>query len=137
MDYRIKARLTKSWYGSLDLTDMTAKVYYYEGDDELMESVPFKFEVCPTCNGTGFYTNPDVDSDGITESEWEHWSSDEREDYFRGAYDEPCSHCNGNCVVPTVDQNRATQEQIDLVHKVIQINTDYAVERYNELKYGY
>ena len=137
MDYRIRAKLTKNWYGALDLADMTADVYYFEGNDELLESVPFKYEVCQTCRGTGFYTDPNVDSHGITQDEWEHWSSDEQENYFNGAYDTPCATCDSNCVVPIVDPSRATQTQIDLVEKVIAINTEYAVQAYNEAKYGY
>jgi hypothetical protein len=138
MDIRIKATLTKKWYGALDLSDMTANVYYWEGDEEIMESVPFMFEVCSTCKGTGFYTNPNIDSNGITEDEFnEEWSFEEQQDYINGKYDMPCATCDGQCVIPVVDPNRGTQSQIDLVEKVNQMHTDYAAERYNELKYGY
>ena len=138
MDHRIIATYTKNWYSRLDMGKMLADVFYYEDQDELIEQVPFKMEVCPTCNGTGFYVNPNIDSNGITQDEWNYeWAHDEKEAYISGEYDAPCATCNGNCVVPVVDQNRATQEQIALVEKVIAIHTEYAVERANEIKYGY
>ena len=58
-----------------------------------------KFVICPTCNGRGTHTNPNIDCGGITASEWAEWGPEEQDRYMSGGYDVTCSHCNGEKVI--------------------------------------
>ena len=138
MDHRIRASLTSKWWGSLDLGKMKATIRHFEGDNEVFTEIPFKYEVCPTCKGTGVYVNPSIDSNGITEDEWDaDWSEESKEDYINGMYDKPCDACDSENVIPIVDESRATQQEVNIYNSVINQKTEYAEELYLELKYGY
>ena len=62
-----------------------------------------KYQVCPTCNGRGTHTNPNIDCGGITASEWAEWGPEEQDYYMSGGYDVTCSHCNGQRVIQELE----------------------------------
>jgi hypothetical protein len=79
-------------------------VYYLlPDDDEDGEPhkgfVPAHYEVCGRCRGTGKHSNPAIDGNGITQSEFAEWDDEDREGYFNGQYDITCSVCIGERVV--------------------------------------
>lgn len=82
-----------------DAEDSREEAHHEGGpaDDEF--SVPFKWAVCPTCNGKGSHVNPSVDCGGLTASDFEE-DPDFGESYMRGDYDVTCSECGGKRVVP-------------------------------------
>ena len=91
---------------SLDTDRMVATVM---GPDGPIGEVAFEFEVCPTCQGTGTHVNPNIDRQGLSPSEMDPGF---REQYFSGAYDQPCNECGGRRVVPSLTPRNAEQEEI-------------------------
>ena len=74
------------------------------------EGMVFQTEiiVCPSCGGEGAYVNPNIDRNGITQSD-EVWDDEEFwEGYASGTYDVPCEECGGRNViqVPTTPEVR-------------------------------
>jgi len=80
---------------------VTLTLWNDEGD-ETEVSLPAKFEVCGTCQGRGSHVNPSIDSQGITQEEFNQ-DPDFEEAYFAGAYDVTCNECGGLRVTPVVD----------------------------------
>ena len=99
--------------------------------EELM--LPAKFEVCYRCEGTGTHTHPDIDGNGITQSEMEELGEDFREDYLNGVYDVQCSLCKGARVTPRADVPRMSFAQkrayVRHLHAKAEYQRDYASER--------
>lgn len=84
----------------------TALIYDLVDDDgdEFQIEVPCKMAVCSTCQGRGRHVNPAIDAGGLTEEDLnDHWSSEEREGYFHGAFDTTCNDCKGKRVVPVAN----------------------------------
>ena len=69
----------------------------HDGTDFLM--VDGKMEVCPTCQGTGSHVRHDLDDSRMVDDMREECDYEGLENYFRGAFDEVCTHCNGANVV--------------------------------------
>jgi len=70
--------------------------------DEYTESgtwVPVRFEVCPLCGGRGKHVNPSIDAHGLSRDDFDEDPAF-AEAYFRGDYDQPCTLCRGEKVVP-------------------------------------
>lgn len=84
-------------------------VFTYENEDgeEVEGRLPARYEVCPRCDGEGSHTNPNIDGNGITASEWAEWDEEDRDNYMSGVYDVSCEKCGGLRVVPVVDDGRA------------------------------
>ena len=113
MDYRDRANIMPKWYKSLDERNMMATVEYYSenSDEEIEEQVPFIYEVCDVCNGTGSHVNPSIDSHGLTHEDFEE-DPDFFEDYMNGEYNVTCYKCNGNRVVPIINKSKPGYEDI-------------------------
>ena len=45
--------------------------------------LPFEFEVCSSCKGRGQYVDPNIDAQGITTEDWEDWSEEDKDNYFK------------------------------------------------------
>lgn len=77
------------------------------------QALPTRFEVCPRCEGNGKHDHPAF-SNGITGEEWNgpDWDDESREAYMSGGYDVHCEECNGERVVPVLDRERCTPEQL-------------------------
>lgn len=138
MDYRVRAALTAKWYDQLDENNSTATVLIYDDSgEEMLITVPFYYNRCDTCDGSGSYVNPSIDSGGITQDDWDDWSHEEQDYYFSGGYDICCATCSGSGEVPEPDTEKATPEQMKLVEAKIKENYLYALEREREIRYGY
>lgn len=61
--------------------------------------VPFTYEVCNLCDGTGSVVNPSIDCYGLTASDFEE-DPGFSEEYMAGHYDISCPTCQGLRVVP-------------------------------------
>lgn len=92
-DHRVRA--ADRWYSHIDENRMVVTVCF---DDEETQ-IPFKWDVCPTCDGKGSHVNPSIDAHGLTADDFAE-DPDFAESYFRGHYDQPCNECNGRRVVP-------------------------------------
>lgn len=84
---------------------------YDDNDDEVEHELPATNEVCDRCDGHGTHTNPSIDGNGITASEWAEWDTDERDAYMNGEYDVTCEKCHGNNVVLVPDTSAMSDEQ--------------------------
>lgn len=80
-------------------------------ENEVEHELPATNEVCGRCDGFGTHTNPNIDGNGITSSEWAEWDYEERESYMNGDYDVTCEECHGNKVVLVPDPNVMSEEQ--------------------------
>lgn len=82
--------------------------FTYVDDDGNEEEVnlPTRYEVCSRCNGEGHHTNPSIDGNGITASEWAEWDDEDKENYMSGVYNVACYECSGKRVVKVVDESR-------------------------------
>lgn len=99
-----------------------------------------KFEICPTCEGRGSHVNPSIDCGGISQSEWQEWDWEDRDDYMSGRYDVVCYECKGKRVIETLDASgSSTKFKAYLDNMVCYMNeASYydALERANELRFG-
>lgn len=134
MDHRDVAAGRGKWYESLDEKHMIAKAGLWdENGDEFEAEVPFKFEVCQTCNGKGSHVNPAIDGHGISPEEFDR-DPDFMEDYLRGTYDVPCYECHGQRVVVVPDE---TTENGKLAIEKMQQLAQWAAEEAHERRMGY
>lgn len=90
--------------------------FTYENDDgeEVEESLPTRFEVCPTCRGNGKHVNRNIDDNGITGSEWAELCAEDEDfadNYMSGMYDVTCEECNGIRVIPEIDVESLSEDQ--------------------------
>lgn len=79
-------------------------VLYDKDGDEREVQLPAVWKICTRCEGNGTHTNPSVDGNGITASEFMEWDPEEREGYFAGHYDVTCEECGGSGKVEVVDE---------------------------------
>lgn len=135
-DHRVQAGERAKWYKSIDARRMVAIVLvnYVDEQDGLETEeeceVPFKFEVCPTCDGKGTHTNPSVDSGGITGSEWAEWDDEDRESYMEGTYDVQCYECRGQRVTPEMDRERVDPKILEHMDRAAREEAEFrAIER--------
>lgn len=99
--------------------------------------VPFRWEVCPTCQGSGCHVNPSIDAGGITREDFDE-DPDFAHDYMSGRYDVQCSECRGKRVVPELEPR--TAEQRAAVQGIVERERrEAAIEREERrnLAYGY
>jgi hypothetical protein len=85
----------------------------HDPEEELVDvELPASFEVCGRCRGHGTHTNPNIDGNGITSSEWAEWDEEDQETYMAGGYDVPCEECGGARVVLVVDCETCEREPV-------------------------
>jgi hypothetical protein len=109
-DSRTRAGRQSKWYDSFDESAMTVQICLEDEEgDEFFETLPVKFEVCPTCDGRGSHVNPSIDSGGLCSDDF-HDDPDFEEEYFSGRYDVNCYECGGKRVVPVVNDNNLTDD---------------------------
>jgi RecJ-like exonuclease len=88
---------------------LTKTMTFYRDDneddagEEYELEVPARWKICSRCKGNGHHSNPSIDGNGITQSEWAEWDEEDREKYMRGAYDVCCECCSGTGKVLVVD----------------------------------
>jgi len=82
-----------------------------DNEDEVDHELPATNEVCWKCDGHGTHTNPSIDGNGITSSEWAEWDPEEQDSYMNGEYDVTCEKCQGSNVVLVPDTSIMSEEQ--------------------------
>ena len=97
--------------------------------------LPYKWDVCPVCEGRGSHVNPSIDAGGLS-LESLHDDPDFSEDYRRGMYDQTCNRCAGKRVVPVVDENRCTPEDLKEYYEEADADADYRAEALAERRMG-
>lgn len=90
---------------------------YDDDDNEVEYTLPATNEVCDRCEGHGTHSNPNIDGNGITASEWAEWHPDEQDAYINGEYDVTCEKCHGNNVITVPDTARMSQDQLKIFHQ--------------------
>lgn len=97
--------------------------------------VPVRMEVCSMCHGSGTVVNPSIDAGGLRDEDFR-GDPDFARDYFYGAYDVKCPHCNGLRVegIPVWDDNNPLHQAIKDFERR-QWEEDRQTRR--ELAYGY
>jgi len=93
-------------------------------ENETEHTLPTKFEVCPTCKGSGTHVNPAIDAHGITRDEFDD-DSDFEEDYLNGRYDVTCHECKGKNVVQVVDPSKADKKTLKLFNGMCRDEADF------------
>ena len=121
--------------------DRVAEQLDGEGVDVWNEDLvfPFEYVVYPTCEGRGSHVDPGVDRDGISRDDFDQDPGFE-EDYFSGAYDVTCFQCNGQRVVPEIDEKHLDAKQkvwLEALRKVQEADYAYAEQCAHERRMGY
>ena len=96
-DRRVRGANDTRWYQSIDDRRMEAVVDFGDGE----RTVPFRWDVCPTCEGQGRHVNPSIDAHGISGDDFRR-DPDFAQEYLAGMYDVPCYGCDGRRVVPVI-----------------------------------
>lgn len=140
-DARDVAANSTSWYSSINSKAMTITIEVIIDDDTFKNlketlsleafnlidkdsgcvTLPMKYIVCPLCYGKGKHVNPSIDSHGITASEWNEWDQEERDLYINGGYDVICYQCNGERVIPEINESLLSNSEKEIV-KIIEEN---------------
>jgi hypothetical protein len=109
-DYRVRALGREPIYEEFDEKRMRAFVILPAGEDGYSkEEIPMTYEVCPTCQGKGTHVNPSIDSQGLTQDDFDE-DPDFEENYFGGQYDVRCYECKGARVVPVINRSACDPE---------------------------
>lgn len=122
----------RKWYSRFDEKKMLLII---ETETEDME-IPAKYEVCGTCDGKGKHVNPAIDSNGLTQEDFDEQGPDFMEDYFSGVYDVPCNECHGERVAPEVDWDRLDEKSTKYVQDWIDDHYTYQAECDRERRMG-
>ncbi len=117
-DPRTRAQYKSKWFSTVDLKAMIATVIIYDADNDIEEevTVPWKYEVCPTCKGKGKHVNPAIDCCGLTEDDFGA-DPDLYEAYQSSLYDVSCYGCEGKRVVPVLDRDKTDPQIVKLLDK--------------------
>lgn len=111
----------------------TATAIGYFNDDEEFVALPYKWTICPCCDGEGRSSSHLGE---ITEDMRDDWSHEEMEGYFAGHYDRDCEHCEGSGKVAEADWSRMTPAQSTAYKLDIQITREMRAEEEMERRFG-
>ncbi|MAG24262.1 hypothetical protein CMI47_01670 [Candidatus Pacearchaeota archaeon] len=126
-DSRTRAARQSKWYTTLDESTMTAQVMVEDEDgDEILETMPVRFEKCGLCDGTGSHVNPSIDSGGLTSDDF-YDDPDFAEEYTSGRYDVTCYECGGKKVTAELDESQLNDRQKEVLHEIHE-NARYEAE---------
>ncbi len=165
MDYRYFCHHKRSWYEKLNQRQTKVLINpenYFEYlentcDEEECEEktnlisslikeddyihLPITLTLCPSCEGKGAYVDPNIDSHGICQDEFDQeWSFEDKENYFSGFYNITCAECNGQKVVPKIDTNYLKKTEIffaKLINKKINEEYQEGIQYQKEMEMGY
>lgn len=111
--------------------------YDYDLDEDVSIDLPAVWEICGVCSGNGSYVNKSIDGNGITHEEWvRDWDDEERQHYFRGAYDVTCTTCNGNGKILVYDMENIAPEIVELIETQERLDDYHDYERESERRFG-
>jgi hypothetical protein len=105
-----------------------------EGFDVEIE-LPWKWGVCPVCEGKGSHVNPAIDCNGLTAEDFAD-DPDFAESYFKGHFDQPCNLCRGRTTIPIVDEERLTPEEKEAYEEHLRCEDDGRAEQIAEMRMG-
>jgi len=97
--------------------------------------LPWKWAVCPTCDGRGKHVNPSIDSNGLTSEDFAE-DLEFAQDYMEGVYDVSCSRCNGRTTIPIVDCDAMSPELRKAHEEDLRTDADYYAECMAEIRMG-
>ncbi len=105
-----------------------------EGWQEERE-LPWKWDVCPVCDGKGSHVNPSIDCGGLTGEDFAE-DPDFAEDYFSGVYDQTCNECHGRTTVAVVDEARCSEEELEALEADLRAEHEIRAEHLAEIRAG-
>lgn len=136
-------RRTDRSEGPYELDAKAGKMSWIEESDEdgaepVVHDIPWRYQVCGTCEGRGTHVNPSVDSQGISEEEFAE-DPDFRENYMSGMYDVTCGECGGQRVVaePDWDALKGKPELLEKLEDAMNEAASSARESRIEREMGY
>ena len=103
------------------------------------EGLPTRWEVCDRCHGEGKHTNPSIDGNGITSSEWQEMcyeDEDFAENYFNGVYDVVCEKCSGKRVMKVVNLAEMSEADVAEWHEQEEQRRQDELDSYYERRAG-
>ena len=111
-------------------------------EDGEIEDIPCVYEVCDDCMGRGTHDPPHLRRGFTMEEMDEYYGPDVYEDfvepYMSGKFDVVCETCKGMRVVLSPDEDRMTEEQLEVFQEAIRAEYEYAMELDAERRYfGY
>ena len=109
--------ISHQWWLEFDERRMTLSFidpdrFDAEEMEEATLEVPAVYAVCPLCEGRGSHVNPSIDSQGLTQEDFEEAGPEFKEDYVAGVFDQPCVQCKGRRVVPVVSRQTPAELQV-------------------------
>jgi len=141
MDRRTNAKNAFEGYNPRSKTITVSFTKYLDDDDmyededgnwheeeEVTLTLPARMEVCDLCSGSGKVVNPSIDAGGLTQDDFDR-DPDFEEEYFSGAYDIGCPQCNGNNVMPVVNEAALDDEQKKKYYQFLEQESFEAAER--------
>lgn len=136
MDHRDRVNMYGNGWPehNIDTNRMTVTFSDFENDEGEFEDIvlPFKFQVCSTCNGKGSHVNPSIDSHGLTSEDF-YEDPDFAEDYFSGVYDVACYECGGKNVTPEIDSEEIEKRGTEQQKKWLKLLDDYMNSYWNDI----
>ena len=140
MDSRDLASISNKWYKKIDERAMRVAVEIYDNDgDSYIYNFPMRYEVCHLCEGRGRHVNPSIDSHGISSEEF-YEDPDFAEEYFSGSYDVSCYECQGKKVVPSIEVDMLSKEDMEhyfLYEEMMEHRETELRQRAYEIRMGY
>jgi len=100
-----------SWLERLEINGQLSSVHNFRAnflDAQEKRMLPYKWGVCPVCNGSGSHVNPAIDCSGLSAADFEENPDFERE-YRKGEYDMKCNFCRGRTTVPVPDFSKISE----------------------------
>lgn len=128
-DHRVRSR--DKWYTEFMEDAMSAFITI--GEEDIL--VPCKYEVCPTCNGTGKHVNPSIDCEGLTAEDFAR-DPDFAQDYASGHYDMTCYGCGGKRVVPVMDREKIDPKLLEQIDHHLEEQESYRRIHLSEITRG-
>lgn len=138
-DSRVKALEEDSEEGFDEKAMTIAVVIEKEDEEEETLVFPAKMEVCDLCQGRGSHVNPSIDSNGLSQEDFDE-DPNFREEYMSGVYDVACHSCHGKRVIPVIDEDNLSKEQkthLEKVHEKQRREAEDRYERRREMMMGY
>ena len=133
MDY-----ISKAEFFDLRSRPASAPVLYHwdeQRDEEVEIELPTCWAVCPCCHGEGKTVNPSIDGNGISTRVFAE-DPEFAEQYFSGALDVSCGHCEGKRVVREVNWGAMPEWQVKAYEKQLDDEHYSMMEQYAEMRMG-
>jgi len=105
---RAAAQRWWSWHNGRK-AEMADYIQEEDNDGEpIFIQIPIVMQICPTCDGSGRYVNPNIDRQGLSREDFDA-EPEFLEAYRSGMYDITCQHCKGQNVIPWPTQETDIQ----------------------------